>query len=255
MTEGIDEFALEPVKRVAVFEALLGGTPTRTELGEQLDVSRATLHRIVSFLTEADLAVETDDGLALTSHGRLVGEEVTGYVDRVTTARELEPLVSAVDLSALPAEFDLALFRNAQVVLPKPGQPQRPAQRIVELVEGADRVRGLGPVVLPVFVELFHREILDGMTVEMVIEPDVVEGLEEAYAEQFDAATATGNLDVGLHDALPFGLVLTADAVGLIGYDEDDVLRAVVESEDDDLRAWATTLFETYRESATSLED
>lgn len=253
-SEGNEEFVLEPVKRAAVFEALIGDQRTRSELEDRLDVSPATLHRIVTFLTEEDLAVETGDGLELTSVGRLVAEEVTGYVDRMTTARKLAPLFNTTDLAALPTEPDLELFRDARVALPKPGQPQRPAQRVVDLIEDAERVRGLGPVVLPIYVEAFHREIVDGMATELVIDPNVAGGLEESYADQFAEALATGNLDMWLHEGLPFGLVLTPETVGLIGYDEDDVLRIFVESDDDRLRAWAEEIFESYRDEGTPLD-
>lgn len=248
-----DEFVLEPVRRAAAFERLRSGTATRAELQDHLDVSRATLHRIVTFLRDNDLLVETDDGLELTTLGELVAEEVTGYVDRMTTAEDVAPLVNGVDESGLPASLDLELFRETSVTRPKPGQPQRPAQRVVDLVEAADSVRGFGPVVLPIYVEVFTREIEAGTEAELLVEPSVLDGLEEEYAEDLEAALSTGRLDVYVADSLPCGLLLTPDTVALLGYDDDGVLRVLVEGDDDTLRAWAEDVYESLREEATAL--
>ncbi|PSQ19813.1 hypothetical protein BRD00_00765 [Halobacteriales archaeon QS_8_69_26] len=245
-----EEFVLEPVRRVEVFRALLRGPRTRSELGETIDASRATLHRIVQFLEANDLARETDEGIELTSLGRVVAGAVTDYVDRATDARRLAPLLNVVDLSSVPFEFDLSLFEDATVTLPKPGQPQRPAQRVIDIIEEADRVRGFGPVVMPIYVEVFHREILDGMATELIVGPDVVAGLEQAYAEKFAEAAETGNLDMWIREDLPFGLFITPGVVGIVGYDEDDVLRVVVDAESDRLHEWAEDVYETYREDA-----
>lgn len=244
------EFVLEPVRRAGVFEELLVGPRTRSELGEQLDVSRATLHRIAQFLKDNDLARETDEGLELTTLGRVVATAVTDYVDRATEARRLSPLLNVVDPSSAAVEFDLSLFEDATVTLPKPGQPGRPAQRVVDIVEDAEWVRGFGPVVIPIYVEVFHREILDGMSTELIVAPDVVEGLERAYAEKFAEAAETGRLDMWRHDDLPFGLFITPTVVGVAGYDDDDVLRVVVDGEGDRLKEWAEDVFETYRDDA-----
>lgn len=250
-----ESFLLEPVKRVAVFEALLAGPSTRSDLGEELDVSRATLHRIVTFLDDEALIEERDGTLSLTSLGEVVAGEVTSYVDRMSTARNLAPLLNGIDLDAVPATFDLALFEDARATRPKPGQPQRPAQRVVEMVEEADHVKGFGPVLLPIYVEVFHREILDGTETELLIEPDVVEGLEGVYAEKFEEALETGDLAISVHEHLPFGLVLTPDAVGLLGYDEEEFLRILVESTDETLREWAEDVFNQYAAEATALTE
>lgn len=245
------DLLLEPLKRVRAFQRLLEGPATRAELQEELDVSRATLHRVATFLREEDLAAESDDGLALTTVGREVATAAVRYADRVGTASQLAPLLNEIDLDALPAPLDPKRLADAEVVRPKPGQPGRPAQRVVDAVEGADRVRGLAPVVLPIYVEAFYREILDGTETELVLAPDVIDGLDETYTDRFREALETGRLDVHVVDELPFGLYITPRMVGVVGYDEDDVVQVVVESRSDAVREWAEEVYDAYRSAAT----
>lgn len=247
------EVLTEPLKRVDAFDRLLEGPASRGELQEELDVSRATLHRVATFLQEEEFAVETDAGLELTAVGREVAAAATGYAERVGAARRLSPLLNEVDLDALPVPLDVELLADARVVLPKPGQPGRPAQRVVDAVEETERIRGFAPVVLPIYVEAFHREILDGMETELVVAPDVIDGLDETYTDKFREAIETERLDVFVHEDVPLGLYVTAEMVGIVGYDEDDVVRIVVESDDEALRSWAEEVFERYREDATPM--
>ena len=244
-----EEFVLEPVKRAGVFERLLEGSASRKELEKALDVSRATLHRIVTFLGEHDLVVEDDD-VSLTPLGRIVAREVTGYVDRMDAAGKLAPLLNESDFEAVSTPLDLSLLEDARVTLPKSGQPQLPAQRVVDIVDDAAFVRGFGPVVMPIYVDVFHRRITDGMQAELLVEPDVMEGLEGPYQEALAESLSSGNLDIAIHDALPFGLVITDSVVGLLGYDHDDVLRIFVEADGAGLREWADAVYEEYREEA-----
>lgn len=250
---GDEEFVLEPVRRATVFEALLTEPRTRSDLQEKVGVSRATLHRIVKFLEDTDLAQETDDGIVLTSLGQVVAQAVTEYVDRVTEARRLSPLLNLVNLSSDHFELDLSLLADTTVTLPQPGQPQRPAHRVVELVEDAEWAWGFGPVVLPIYVDVFHRKILDGMHTRLVVEPDVITGLEQSYAEKFTEASETGNLEMRIHDDLPFGLLITHDAVAIIGYDEDGFIRVIVDGDRDRLQTWADDVFESYFDNARAL--
>lgn len=242
---------LEPLKRVGALRRLREGPASRGELQDELDVSRATLHRIATFLDEEGLAVETDGDLALTTVGREVAAAAAAYEQRVGTARRLAPLLNEVDLDALPVGLDVTLLDEAEVVRPKPGQPGLPSQRVVDAVERAGRVRGLAPVVLPIYVEAFHRAILDGMATELVFAPDAVEGLDESYAEKFHEALATDRLDVFVHEAVPFGLYLTPERVGIAGHDGDGVVQIVVEGDDEALRSWAERVYRHYRDDAT----
>lgn len=245
-----EDFLIKPVKRAAVLAALVEGPAERAELQSALSVSKTTLHRIVEFLREYDLLEEQDRKLTLTPLGRVAAEEVSGYVERMETARRIEPFLNNVALDASTYDIDVDLFRDATVTLPKPGQPQRPVKRVMDLVAEADELRGFGPVLLPIYVEVFHREIKAGMETELLLDRNVFEGLRSEYPEKFRESVETGLLEVLVHDELPFGLVLSGDAIALLGYDDEGVLRILIEDDSEDLLQWAENVYETYREQA-----
>jgi predicted transcriptional regulator len=217
-------------------------------------VSKTTLHRIVEFLREYDLVEERDRELALTPLGRVAADEVSGYVERMTTARRIEPFLNNVALDAPEYDLDVDLFRDATVTLPKPGQPQRPVRRVMDLVAEADELRGFGPVLLPIYVEVFHREIKDGMQTELLLDQNVFEGLRSEYPEKLRESVETGSLEVLVHDGLPFGLVLSEEAIALLGYDDEGVLRVLLEDDSADLLAWGEDVYEAYREQAEPVD-
>lgn len=249
-----ESFAIDVVRREAVLSALTDGPRERADLGEALDLSKSTLHRIATRMGELGVLEETDEGLALTPEGIVIAREVERFTDRVATARQLGPLLNNIDADALPVSLDIDLLQKGTVTLPKPGQPQRPVQRVVDFVEASDEVRGFGPVLLPIYVQVFHREILDGMETVLVLEEPVAMGLMEEYPEKLEEAVATGRVGFALHDELPFGLLVSDERVALIGYDDEDVARVFVESDDPDFYDWGRNVFETVHDAADPVE-
>lgn len=245
-----EALAIEPIRRVSVFDRLLEEPATRSELQEDLDVSRATLHRIATFLTDNGLAVEGDQGLDLTGAGHVVGTAAVDYVASVRTATELDALLNVMDVDHLPVDLDLDVLRDASVVRPQPAQPALPAQRVIEIADASDRLRGVSPVVLPSYVEVFYRNVLDGVETELILSRQAVEALEESYPAQLSEGIRTEQLDLLVADAVPFGLLLTPSRSAIAVYDEEGVLRLLVESDSEAFDAWVRDVYAEYRSAS-----
>ena len=243
------------VKRRAFLDRLAEGAASKRELREELDLSRSTVYKAVREL-EAHNLVEEDDGtVRLTLLGRLL-------YDRY---RSLERVADDVGrhaglLSVLPSDAPISadLLAGSEVVLAERHAPNRPVQRVTELVERSDRADVLAPVALPQYVELFHEQIVsDELTASIVFEPPVVEYLQDDYAELFEEAAATGRLETALTDAaLPFGLVVTEgepSAVIVIVYAEGGDLRGIVVNETPESLERGREIFERYRSEASLL--
>lgn len=241
-----DKLLIEPVRRVAAFERLAEEPATRAELEDHLDVSRATLHRVVTFLEDTELAVERDGVVALTTAGEAIADAVIEYADRVATAEQVAPLLNCIDRDEHPVPPSARTFADAEVWLPEPSQPHRPARRVVEAIAEADHLRGLSAVVLPSYVEALGAHFEEGGGADLVLASGVVGGLDETYSEQFATARANDRLTARVHDWLPHGLLLTEDRICVAGYDDDGVLQAVVEGDDERLRSWAERCFEQF---------
>lgn len=242
-----DAFSLEPVRRATTLRRLRDGPTSRSELQAALGVSKATLHRIVRRFADAGIVEETDEGVGLTGAGRATADAVDRYLDRMAAVRRLAPL-----LNGLPSDVDLdvALFADAEVVTPTPGHPQRPVQRIVDFIEEASSLRATAAVVLPIYVEVLHREVTGGMETELVVAPAVVEALREGYPDRFAEALDSGTLAVLVHDAIDVGLAL-ADGRALVVGSEAGATRAAVVTEQPAAVDWAERRYASLRDEAT----
>jgi predicted transcriptional regulator len=250
-----EKLLIEPVRRVAAFERLADGPTTRADLQDELDVSRATLHRVVTDLVDADLAVERDGDVVLTPLGTEVADAVVDYADRVGAAERVAPLLNNVEPEELPIPMSARVFAEADVLRPAPSQPQRPVQRVLSAVRSADSMRAMAPVVLPAYVDVVYEAILDGASCELVLETGALDVVTDTYDERFASATATSQLDVLVHDQVPFGLLLTDESVCVVAYDEEGVLQAAVAGDDDRLRSWAESCYDHYSSAAGPLRE
>lgn len=241
------EFAVEPIRRAPVLDRLRAGPATRTELQETLDVSKATLHRVVRGFADAGLLAETDRGVELTAAGEAAAEAVGTYLDRMGAIRRLGPL-----LNRLPAgvDLDVAAFADAEIETPTEGQPQRPVQRVIDFVEAAETLRGTAAMVLPIYVEVLAREVTAGTETELVVAPPVIEALRAEYPDRFEAAMASGNLTLLVSEDIPVGVALDGERALVVG-SEAGVAQVAVVAERDAAVDWAASTYERIRRDAS----
>lgn len=241
------EFAVEPVRRAPVLRRLQEGPAPRTELQETLGVSKATLHRIVRRFTDDGLVDETDRGVELTAAGQVAADAVEAYLDRMATTRRLVPLLSRLPPSV---ELDIEAFTDAEIVVPTPGQPQRPVQRVIDFVEAADSLRGTAAMVLPIYVEVLTREITGGMETELVVVPAVIHALREGYPERFEDALRSGNLTLLVTDEIRVGVAVAGERALVVGT-EAGVAQVAVVAERPAAVDWAESVYERNRRNAS----
>lgn len=244
----------ELVQRSPVLAALSAGPLDRRDLEERLDVSRATSHRITRSLEARGMIERVDGAFRLTELGEVARAAVDRFETEVTVAVRLAPVVEAVaDVAPLP----LAAFADARETRADRGDPHAPVVRFVDLVRETGTLRGFDTWSLaPTYMGEVQERILDGMRAELVDPLAVVEDVMEHYPEKCVEVCVSGNLDIWLHDSLPFGLAIFDERVGVAVIDPGTgTLRTFVDTDDRVARGWAETVFETYRDEAVFLED
>lgn len=245
-TDDLDgAFLVEPIRRTKALQRLSQGPAKREELSDELDVSKATLHRVVKGFADAGFVRETDAGVELTGAGREAAAAVERYRDRMAAVERLEPLLNGLPTSL---EFELEWFADAEVVTPTAGHPQRPVQRVVDFLKAASSLRATSAVVLPIYVEVLSREIDDGMETELVVASAVIETLRTEYPERFAEALETGTLELYVHDAIEVGLAID-DGRALVVGAREGVTEVVVVTDRPAAIDWIETVYEQYRET------
>lgn len=235
-------------RRDRFLEHLLDGPKYNRDLRSELGVSRSTAYKGLRELEEWDLIDRTEDGYVPTLLGRLLFEEYRQFRSNVAKISRPGTL-----LSFLPVETDIGpdVLDGAEIYFARRHAPNQPVNAIEDAVRGATALKGIGPVVLPSYVRVFHELIVEeDLEAEFLFERRVIEYLVTDYADECAEAFETGALDVLLSDdELPFALLVVERPVrqmGIVAYDRDGELRGFVANDSDRAVEWAHDVWNRY---------
>lgn len=243
------ELPIEAVRRSDLLAALQSSPASPSELEQSLDISRSTIHRALKTLEELHLVEKTSGQYELTGVGTFVAAETNGYRERVDAAMSLEPFLNLVEIDDIPVEH----FADAEVTRPKPRQPHYSVRRIIDLIERSAHLRIFSTIISPFYVDVAHREMLDGMEIQAIFDEGIIDIVLGEYEQEAYEAFETGCFDVHMHANLPFELFLFDDRIGMAAHDENGIARVFVETQSDEAIDWATDLYERYLEQSTAL--
>lgn len=260
MDASIDEIAFlaQSEHRTAVLDELARRPCDRAELRAATGASPPTLSRILSDFQGRRWIERSGPTYALSPIGAFVVDRFAELRRAMETGQRLRDVVPW-----LPREmegFAVELFADATVSFPGPGYPSEPIERVLQLVEGAERMRGFGYVTLKAnALETVCRAIIGGMEFEFVYPPAAIDTLFSWNPALSLEASACANCTEFVHDGLP-----DVDWCGLCLYDErvaiccndvgTGVLAAVVDTDSPAAFEWAEAVYDQYRGEATRLD-
>jgi|AntRauTorckE6833_2_1112554.scaffolds.fasta_scaffold01048_4 predicted transcriptional regulator len=249
-TDALSFLADSPV-RARLIDALRRDGPARpSDLTATLDVSRATIHRNLSALTDRGWVRQESDGYDATTAGELVYERFDAFRTGVETVDRFERLLEIIPASGVPP---LSVLATADLVTAEPDKPHAPVMRYVEELTATETttVSGLSPVRSEMF-DHGHEQLLEaGVDTTLVMPVDVLEREREEAGEEMAAALQRDGFEVYALQTEPgFGLSVTDDRAFLGGYSADNQLQALVVSTDESFVEWATETFESIRDRA-----
>ncbi len=222
------------------------------EVSSSLEIPRATAKHNLTRLEEAALVESVGSSYAITAFGRAVRTHLTSCLDAIAVSRTLQPFLEVVPPSAF--DCDPTLFEGSDVTAIAPSNPHAPVERLLSVVEDASYLRVVTPVFLPQLVDAFHDGLVDGdLRLDLVAPADAFELLGSERPTVCAEAVESERLVAGVYpDAVPFGLYLLEDAVVLVGHDEENIPRCVVENDADAAVDWASDLFREYEKGVES---
>ena len=244
--------------RVAVLDALGERGCERNDLIAATGASSPTMGRILSDFEDRRWILRDGRTYELTPLGEFVTDQFIALRDAMTTEQKLRDV-----WQWLPREmegFSIDLFTDPVIAYPGPGYPYQPVERVTQLIEGADVMRGFGTTVVKSSnLDAACRAILDGMEFEFIFSPTVLETIVAWNPTRIAEAAACENSTTLLHDALPdsqwCGLGIYDDRVGICCHDtETGVLQASIDTDSQSALAWAESIYERYRAEASALD-
>lgn len=248
-TKAISYLSGSPV-RVAILERLADGVARPAELVERVDVSRTTVHRTLTDLTERNWAARVDDGYAATPVGELALEIYRTARARFRTLERIESFLTAGDLDV--AEFELDWLETARLETATEANPDQPVEWYADRLAATDgdRLRAVTPIITRQFMAVHEPLVAAGTRTELVVDESTFQFVADRYPDRLRESTRLENYDLYVTDRSPsLGLTLVGETVFLGAYD-DGRLVVALESTNDRLRAWATQRYERFRTDA-----
>jgi len=244
------------VNRYVILRTVAERGYPRRELGEVTDTSRTTLGRILRELQDRGWCERTIDGeYAATPTGRLVVSEFTPAVEAMRTIRSLGDAAAWIPTEEL--SVGLRAFAGAEVRRAEPNAPLAIVDDLARLLRESSTFRVLtflSPA--PPIGETMYAGAVEGrLDVVGVLAGGLAEHLRDRDDADVDWCELVENGDpMYRYDGhIPCNL-FAFDDVTLIMSDDPDGRTAVVEVEDDHVRAELDDLFDRYRDAAEELD-
>lgn len=235
--------------------ALLAERPAApADCADELDVSRRSVQRHLSAFADRGWVEKRDGDYHLTVAGRLVTDEHAAYVDALARVERFGPLYRYLpDEAHAP---DPRWLDDARLTVADDADPQAPVHHYVECARNLDGpVRMLSPVLSRLFHDAHADLALKGIHTDLVLDGDTIDRARERNPVEFKVVTSVDVLDLYRHpDGVEVGLTVGADRALVCAYDDGGRLQACLETDDADALAWATDLFERYRDRSERVE-
>jgi predicted transcriptional regulator len=249
------EFLALSSNRVEVLRLLSEGRRTRSDLAAATGASQATLGRILGDFEERSWVRREGGAYAATATGELVSEGFADLLDVFETEAGLRGVVRYLPDDAL--DFDLGHLADATITVPSQTRPNAPVKRLLTLLRGANEVR--------IFSYAFNEQSLTVVedrtsageqTFEGVFSRSAIDALadDSGLRRRLRSLLDADGAELRIRDEeIPVAVTVVDDAVHLLLRDENGVLQASIDADDEVVRAWARETFERYWESASPL--
>lgn len=253
------EYLVRSEHRVAVLDILADRPCDRTDLRRETGASASTMSRILADFEERRWLGRNGRRYELTVLGTFVADRLSAFTDAMAVERSLR------DVSQwLPHEMDgfsVELFTDVVISSPGPGYPYRPVERLAQLLRESETMRGFGMAVLKSSnLDAFFDHVGVDLECEYIYPPAVFEAVCAWDADTVMEATTRPTYTVYLHSSLPLhkwcGVCLFDDRTSICCYEpESGLLRALVDTESSEMRNWASSIYERYRDEARPLDE
>ena len=241
--------------RVEVLEALADEAHTRPELRDSTGIPQPTLGRVLAGFEERGWIERDGQQYRLTGPGSMLAEDFAELLETVETVQDLAEIRGRLPIEEM--DFDVRLLREARITVPRPPDVFAHMRRGEEIVRDATRVRTLVSTFMLDTLPKQREWVLErGQHEEVIMAADAVDGLvsqPEAIGTVREVL-ASENMRVYRYEGeIPVGLTLADDVAVITPYDERNVPCALIETENETVRAWVARTLDEYRDRATEV--
>lgn len=241
------------VKSATLLGALRSGPRYKSELADELGVSKSTVYNWACELGNYGLLERTTEGYCLTTLGRMHARLFEDVCERSTRLFEAEPLLSDLDAECLPP---VEAIVSAEFICSEQN-PDYPMNEFLGQIREAARIECLLPVAHTRFLDTLSALADSGaFTGELVCESSVLEYICTQFADRSQALfDADGTAIYQTDQRLPFGLtILDGECVTVAVYTDRGHLAGFILIEAEDGLQWAHSVYDEYRRGAMRVD-
>lgn len=257
MTNAFDDlnFLMASDNRLEVLQTISENPMGRDDLVESTGISSVTIGRITDDFLERNW-IEREDGVfATTILGDVVAEDANRLERTIDIVQRFRPVGEYFTRSEL--DFDPRLLAHAEISVGVDDTAFDHIDRWTELFRQTNNFIGITSHIPVTLLDVLTEEIRErGMEVTGVFTSELIERLTEdpdnraAFKAMIEEGATLYRDDgdwefaIGIYDD---------EAMSFVGFDEHGTPRLKAESDHPELRAWAETKYEAFRNRASQL--
>lgn len=250
MADPLDEIAFlaRSENRIEVLRTLTEAAYTRRELGDAVTASQPTIGRVLNDLRDRNWISYDGERYRATATGDLVAGGITDLRERLVAETRLREVIEYLPTDAI--DVDLRAFADATITTPTGMRPNAPIERMVDLLERADHAQLLSHSFNRQKLDCLHGRCVDGpLTIEGVFAADAVDAVREdpLLRERLREVVAADGVDIRTTDeAVPVAVEVTDERTHLLLRDDEGVVQASMDTDDEAVRTWALDCHEHF---------
>lgn len=244
-------------KRGRYLDLLCNSPLSKPELVEILETSRSTVDRAIRELESMDLVHRQSKKYQVTEFGQIVTELYRFFRDCIDGFCAIQNTGATFPTSQCGG---LVMFENATVTVAEFPDTDRPLQRFLGEIQGADHIKGLSPAVRTPYIPFFNSRLIEhGPQVELIVTSQVVDCLRTTYLDDLTDALAAKQLTLlEIDEQLPFGLALTTNGTethtSLMLY-SDCGIQCLIQNDTRLAVGWGELVYQHYKTMASEITD
>ena len=245
------QFLARANTRIRAIQLLAEKPRDRDELIERLDISRATLSRLLRQFEDREWVTQDGAQYTTTRFGSAMANDITQLLDTATTVRQFQGIAQYLPFDELGIEFHQ--LRGARITEATSADPAAPAQRVGQLLDAADRTRILKQTIDPNASRPHYEAVIQGkQQTEVILTHEAIDTVTETpETRQWFQEMITNEVPVYRYDgSIPINLKIIDETVVISVTDENGLLPALIETNDEEIFSWAVETFESYGEGA-----
>lgn len=250
------QFLARANTRIRAIQLLAEEPRDRDELIERIDISRATLSRLLRQLEDREWVTQDGTRYTTTRFGAAMANDITQVLDTATTIRQFQGIAQYLPFDELGIEFHQ--LRGARITEATSSDPAAPARRVGQLLDAADRTRILKQAIDPNASRPHYEVVIQGkQRTEVILTSEAIDTVNEnRETRQWFQDMITNEVPVYRYDgSVPINLKIIDETVVLSVTDENGLLPALIETSDEEIFSWAVETFESYGEQAAVVEE